>query len=384
MGKKVIRLTESDLEKLINKVLSEQSMYESKSFKPLNYGSLFNLGEYQDTSGKIRKAIENDKQAIVDFINSQNSSTFTANIMAGESQVTNPKGFERKGSLALARAKTIGDILTDVYSDLINDEIISIKMPTLTDVKIGSTPYKPGDQKDPSKLEKYKKEQFVTMTLQGSGKSLKCNTPFPVKGNQAKAPNFEYVYGEELRLNPKIKGINYNAFTIPDRPILIDGSGNKKVPPYFLREKRGTSSQELRFPLELAVKSHIYPNSEAFAGVEYVDSFREKVVPYVRAGISGQQTIGAILVQILKESEEQLTDSLKQLLSSLENSKNTLTANIFNENKETLKSVFGKSPKIVTNPNGFPFDVNMQQTPSIKVGSYAPLMNTVFEITPYC
>jgi len=84
------------------------------------------------------------------------------------------------------------------------------------------------------------------------------------------------------------------------------------------------------------------------------------------------------------KSEEQLTDSLKQLLSSLKNSENTLTTNIFNENEETLKSVFGKSPKIVTNPNGISFDVNMQQTPSIKVGSYAPLTQTVFKITPYC
>ena len=38
----------------------------------------------------------------------------------------------------------------------------------------------------------------------------------------------------------------------------------------------------------------------------------------------------------------------------------------------------------VTNPNGTPFNVNMQQTPTIKIGSYAPLDNTIFQITPFC
>ena len=65
-------------------------------------------------------------------------------------------------------------------------------------------------------------------------------------------------------------------------------------------------------------------------------------------------------------------------------SNNTLTVEVFNPNTAVLKNVFSKTPRIVTNSNGTPFNVNMQQTSSIKVGSYAPLENTVFAITPFC
>ena len=212
--KKVVSITEADLKRIVKKVLKEQTQ---TLFKPRNYGSLFDLGKYQDESGKIRQAIEKDKQSVVDFMNSQDKAIFTAKIDAGESNVTNPPEFKQKGSLALARAKTIFDILNDVYSDLIKMGQLKIVMPTIGEVVIGKTPYKTGDQNDPSKLEQYKKEQYVSMNLQGMGETLKCDTPLPVKGRQGVAPDFEFIYDEQLKLNSKIKGISYVAFTIPDR-----------------------------------------------------------------------------------------------------------------------------------------------------------------------
>jgi hypothetical protein len=387
--KKVVSITEADLKRIVKKVLKEQaqsqpSVYTSSTFKPRNYGSLFDLGKYQDESGKIRQAIEKDKQSIVDFMNSQDKASFTAKIDAGESLVTNPVEFKQKGSLALARAKTIFGILNDVYADLIADKKLKIVMPNIGEVVIGKTPYKSGDQNDPSKLEQYKKEQYVSMSLEGQGKTLKCNTPLPVKGRQGVAPDFEFVYNEELLLNAKIKGISYVAFTIPDRPIMVNSRGEKTSPPYFVREKESETSGELKFPLELALKSHIYPNSQAFANIEFVDAYREKILPYLKGGIASQQTVGIILAGILKNNEANLTQPLKQLYGSLTNAKNTLTMEVFNANSAVLKDVFSKSPRIVTNPDGTPFNVNMQQTPSIKIGSYAPLENTIFQITPFC
>jgi hypothetical protein len=386
--KKVVNITEADLKRIVKKVLKEQaqsqpSSYASQTFKPKNYGSLFDLGKYQDDSGKIKQAIEKDKRAVVDFINSQDFANFTAKIIAGESQVKNPANF-KQGYLALARAKTVYDILNDVYSDLINSNQLKIVMPTIGEVKIGETPYKTGDQNDPTKLEQYKKEQYVSMVLQGFGNTLKCNTPLSVKGRQGVAPDFEFIYDEQLRLNPKIKGISYVAFTIPDRPIMVNSRGEKTSPPYFVREKESEASGELKFPLELALKSHIYPNSQAFANIEFVDAYREKILPYLKGGIASQQTVGIILAGVLKNNESNLTQPLKQLYGSLTNAKNTLTMEVFNANDAVLKDVFSKSPKIVTNPNGTPFNVNMQQTPSIKIGSYAPLENTIFQITPFC
>ena len=387
--KKVVSITEADLKRIVKKVLKEQaqsqpSLNTTETFKPKNYGSLFDLGKYQDDSGKIRQAIEKDKQAVVNFINSQDFANFTAKIIAGESQVTNPANFKQKGSLALARAKTVYDILNDVYSDLIKMGQLKIVMPTIGEVVIGKTPYKTGDQNDPSKLEQYKKEQYVSMNLQGKGETLKCNTPLPVKGRQGVAPDFEFIYDEQLRLNEKIKGISYVAFTIPDRPIMVNSRGEKTSPPYFVREKESEASGELKFPLELALKSHIYPNSQAFANIEFVDAYRGKILPYLKGGLSSQQTVGTVLAGVLKNNESNLTQPLKQLYGSLTNANNTLTMEVFNANSAVLKDVFSKSPKIVTNPNGTPFNVNMQQTPNIKIGSYAPLDNTIFQITPFC
>ena len=387
--KKVVSITEADLKRIVKKVLKEQAQsqpsgYTYSTFKPRNYGSLFDLGKYQDESGKIRQAIEKDKQSIVDFMNSQDKASFTAKIDAGESMVTNPPEFKQKGSLALARAKTIVGILNDVYADLIADNKLKIVTPNIGEVAIGKTPYKPGDQNDPSKLEQYKKEQYVSMNLQGMGETLKCDTPLPVKGRQGVAPDFEFIYDEQLKLNSKIKGISYVAFTIPDRPIIINSKGEKTSPPYFVREKQSEPIGELKFPLELAVKANIYPNSQAFVNVEFVDAYRDKILPYLKGGIQSQQQIGGVLTNILKSSENDLSQPLKQLYGALAGANNTLTMEVFNANSAVLKDVFSKSPKIVTNPNGTPFNVNMQQTPTIKIGSYAPLDNTIFQITPFC
>ena len=387
--KKVVSITEADLKRIVKKVLKEQaqsqpSEYTYSTFKPRNYGSLFDLGKYQDESGKIRQAIEKDKQSIVDFMNSQDKASFTAKIDAGESMVTNPPEFKQKGSLALARAKTIVGILNDVYADLIADKKLKIVTPNIGEVAIGKTPYKPGDQNDPSKLEQYKKEQYVSMSLEGQGKTLKCNTPLSVKGTKGMAPDFEFVYKEELLLNAKIKGVKYQAYTIPDRPILIDETGKRVSPPFFVKEKEGESYQVQQYPLELALKYHLYPNSQAFQGVELINGYQNYILKYFNSGANYQGQTGAVLSNILKAQQANLTPPLKKLYDDLVSTNNIMTIKVFNANSAVLKDVFTKSPKIVTYPEGYPLNVNMQQTPSIKIGSYAPLDNTVFAITPYC
>lgn len=387
--KRVVKLNEAQLYDIVKKVLKEQvkqapSVYTEKQFKPKNYGSLFDLGKFEDENGAIRQAIESDKQSLIDFINSQDFANFTAKIIAGESQVTNPPQFKQKGSLALKRAETIYNILNDVYSDLIASGSLKIVMPTIKEVVIGKTPYKPGDQNNPTKLQQFKKEQYVSMNLIGSGKTLKCNTPLPVKGTKGVAPNFEFVYDEELKLNPKIKGINYKAFSIPDRPIVMKEDGTKTSPPYFVRELEANAFYELKFPLELAIKYHLYPTSPAFKDVQVVDAYSSKLIPYYKADENSKLQLGTAIVQVLKNLESELTPGLKKLYDNLVANSNKFNMELFNANSETLKKVFSKSPKIVTNTNGTPFTVNMQQTPSIKVGSYAPLDDTKFSITPYC
>jgi len=401
--KKIVKLTESQLYDIVKKVLKEQAqqtptVYGETSFKPKNYGSYFDVGQYEDTNGKIKQSIESDKEALINFINSQDFANFTAKIIAGESQITNPAQFKQKGSLALARAKTVNTILKDVYSDLITSGRLKVVIPTIQEVIIGKTPYKSselvancGANREKMNtvecqnfLKPYRNEQYVSMKLTGVGKTLRCNKPLPVKGSKGQAPNFEFIYGEELRLNPKIKGIKYEAYTIPDRPIIVNANGEKSSPPYFVREKRAEANKELRFPLELAVKNHLYSSSEAFANVELDNSGYKSIVTYLKGGVGAQQIVGATLVNIFKGVADSLTPELKKLNDDLIASNNTLTVEVFNPNAAVLKNVFSKTPRIVTNSSGTPFNVNMQQTSSIKVGSYAPLENTVFAITPFC
>jgi hypothetical protein len=379
--KRVVKLTETELYDIVKKILKEQtqSAYTETQFKPKNYGSLFDLGKYQDSDGSIKQAIQSDRESLIKFMDSQNSADFTAKIIAGESLVTNPLQFKQKGSLALARAKTVYDILNDVYSDLIAAGTLKLIMPTLKEVVIGTTPYKPGDQNDPTKLKNYKKEQYVSLKLIGTGKSLKCNEPLPVSGKKAEAPNFEFIYNEQLRLNPKIKGINYKAFAIPDRPIVVQEDGTKTSPPYFVREYDSAPIYELKYVLELAIKNYLYPNSECFKGVEFVDVYSTKYLSYVKSDIL---SLGKILVSILENLQSDLTPELKIMYNEL--IKNQLSLTLVNKNSQLMKKIFSKSPKIILNNNGTLFSVNMQQTPSIKIGSYAPLDNTKFEITPYC
>jgi len=136
-------------------------------FPLVKLGDKFNYGEYNSQSAK--SGIENLKTKIEEFIEGSNSSHFTVNIFAGESQVTNPKGFEEKGSLALARAQSIKKYFEEIFPGLIKKGILSIKLPSIEEktLTIGKTPYTKGDQNKPDLKEKYDQEQYVNFDISG-------------------------------------------------------------------------------------------------------------------------------------------------------------------------------------------------------------------------
>ena len=77
----------------------------------------------------------------------KNLNNFKIVVTAGESQVPNPQGFEKKGSLAEARAKVVRDLVKNLGIDKI--DIVT---------KVGDTPYKKGnDVNDP----KFKATSFL-------------------------------------------------------------------------------------------------------------------------------------------------------------------------------------------------------------------------------
>lgn len=148
--KKVVKLTESDLERVIRKIIQEQVQKQSKTF---NVGNSFPSAQYKiQNTQYIDDAIEQIRSLISKYPNNTN---FSIGVDAGESRVPNPKGFEQ-GELAKARANEVLNYVKSKISDLDN---VNLTEPKLT---IGETPWDPKKGKD---AEEYTKEQFVNLVL---------------------------------------------------------------------------------------------------------------------------------------------------------------------------------------------------------------------------
>lgn len=164
--KRVIRLTESDLENIIRKVISEQNAQSREEARgkaqpgakqTFNLANTFASGQYRlnDTP-----ELQNVVNSIEEFMSKNPEAKVIATINAGESQVPNPQGFEEKGSLAKARALEV-------------EKYISSKFPNIKftedKITVGQTPW---DDKKGKDHEDYKKEQFFTLTIDATGEPI--------------------------------------------------------------------------------------------------------------------------------------------------------------------------------------------------------------------
>ena len=147
---------------------------EDRVFPLTKLGDKFGYGQYE--SQLVKSEISKLKPQIEAFIKSNNTfNKFIVNISAGESRVTNPKGFETKGSLALARANSVKKYFEEIFPEQIKSGVLVIKSPmSVKEVKIGETPYGgagSGDSNNPEKKAKYSQEQFVDFNIVGEGKN---------------------------------------------------------------------------------------------------------------------------------------------------------------------------------------------------------------------
>jgi hypothetical protein len=222
---------------------------EKVEFPTQNLQNLFKYGEWD--SPELRQAIEALRPRIEQFIENSKANKFVLNINAGESQVTNPKGFEEKGSLALKRAQNVESIFRDVFSDLISKGTLQVNGPKkIEDVKIGETKYTKGS---PSKdnpnykfyienIPNYKKEQFVTFNIVGDKEtestSVICTYKKEVRGGVAEASN-NFIYLQErvdvseLNNGQKIR-ITLATYLVPD--MLTVEAGGKLYSSGFVGE----------------------------------------------------------------------------------------------------------------------------------------------------
>ena len=191
------------------------------TFPVQNVGDNFAYGQVD--SPNVKSKIISLKPQIDKFIKDDGGKNFLITITAGESKVTNPKGFEEKGSLALARANSVKGYFEEVFQDLIKNGVLNIKVPTdVSQVSLGKTLYDKtkGDINNPDKKKLYNDEQFVRFTITGSGS--KCNFNFDNKAGQG-VPNLDYVTTDEI-----LEGKGEATFTpgqIPDRLVIMDSQG---------------------------------------------------------------------------------------------------------------------------------------------------------------
>ncbi len=166
-----------------------------------DFGQNFNSGQTTLTGKEgLVKSIEDIKQ----WCKGKNLKNFKIVITASESQVTNPKGFEKPKSLAQARAQVVERLVKGLGFGKI--EINAIQ---------GNTAYRAGVDKADD--DKYKREQFVTVSIVVEN-SVCSMAPFTESGTQGTYE--EYVSGKgELVL--------YTG-TIPDRLVVLDNKGNVK------------------------------------------------------------------------------------------------------------------------------------------------------------
>jgi hypothetical protein len=405
--KKVVRLTESDLEDIIRRIVSEQATKTSELNLP-DYGKYFQIAKYEDVDGSIKNAIQKDKSKVVEFMKGLDQSSFVAQINAGESKITNPKGFETKGSLALARAQTVAKILQEVYADLIAERVLSVKVPSLEEVGKGTTEYKKEDfvrfcgvNKEKMNtiecqnyLAPYNKEQFVSLTIKGSGiKTIPCGDPIEIRGQKMSAPDFKFMYQEPLTLPTGITSLEFNAFTIPDRPIFIFANGTPIIPPYFVRETASLDrSFEFKYYAGLAILKFLHPESEAFQGVETMDLTEpNNVVGSFWSSRLTNDGFMNIFVNLAKSyggvKNSDISGIIDRSLTRKQVQGKMVTRYSFKENdsetNQILTSILQNAPKVMLR-DSLPVRVTKEMGNKVTVGAYAPLDKTVFAIKAAC
>jgi hypothetical protein len=261
--------------------LSEQktTTITSDTSFPIQYiGNKFEYGQYQ--SDEVKKSIVGLKPKIEEFIKNSGGKQFIVNITAGESNVTNPKGFETKGSLALARANSVKQYVQEIFPELIKNGTLTIKVPAdANGVVFGKTPYDKtkGDYNNPKKRELYNQEQFVNFDIVGSGQVKKiiadfCSFSKAAAGKVALPSVVFKSYDRNLDISKVTEGkdltVTLDPVSVPD--MLVVTVGTQVVSSGFVGN--GTSVHQ-------AALATILGNQYLLKGNEIPSVFPSDIVP---------------------------------------------------------------------------------------------------------
>ena len=176
------------------------------------------------------KALQTSVNSIKDWVTKNSNRKYKIVVIAGESQVPNQSGFEKKGSLAQHRAEEVKRRLQR-----------TLKAPIETQVIIGSTPYE--RTKDNPKDTKYQKEQFIRVDIVVDAESV-CNFNPNQPGTQGTVQNGyvtfdDYISGEG--------SVTIAPGSIPDRLVIVDVNGNIKSDTGYITTEQSKYASDWKY-----------------------------------------------------------------------------------------------------------------------------------------
>jgi len=197
MKYKVIRLSESDLERIVRAVIKEQE--EDKLTLP--FTKTFKAG-YWKLNSEVKSEISSLMDKVKGFMENNSGSVIKLTIVAGESKIPNvdreqnPPVKVEEGYLSKKRFETISNHLKSEYTDLLKK--ISIE----SEVEIGDTPYNKDEYKQycgtnrqseecKEFFKKYEPEQFIKFVIEvvTNDDHPLCNITMGGSGVQGKPEN---------------------------------------------------------------------------------------------------------------------------------------------------------------------------------------------------
>tara|TARA_R110000868_G_scaffold82871_3_gene233823 strand:+ start:2124 stop:3329 length:1206 start_codon:yes stop_codon:yes gene_type:complete len=182
---------------------------KQKTVNSLDFSETFKSGA---TSLQNSEAIKEKIAGLKKWADDNKGTNYKITIVAGESNVTNPTGYEQKGSLAKARAEMIKQLVGQVVTGPIDIQVVK-----------GTEKYVKG--KDKADDPKYTREQFIRIDISVEADDLCSFAPKEKDIKQGTAAT-QYV-----TFNKVVSGegdVTISPGQIPDRLVILDGNGNVK------------------------------------------------------------------------------------------------------------------------------------------------------------
>ena len=262
-----------------------------------NIEQTFESGKANINEKTVQLSLDNIKN----WVSKNNGKKYKIVVVAGESQVTNQSGFEKKGSLAQHRANEVKRRLQR-----------ELDTPIETQIVIGNTPYNKSN--DNPKDTKYQREQFIKVNIVVDAESV-CNFTNGKPGNQGTAANGYVTFDDYIAGDGSV---TISPGQIPDRLVITDVNGNIKTDTGYITTEQSKYASSWKYVpayvLELT-KVHL-TKAQALQGSSiktiHVKDFQDLVSQLSNS--SHPQMLGNEIAPALAELEAMVKKGVKEFV----------------------------------------------------------------------